>query len=183
MKRIVIFVLFSFVITGFAMSQYCQSEGNTSYNTSVTRVIFNTIDNSTGKTNAYEDYTYISTQVNIGSTYLLTVNVNTDGGYTVYAKVWIDWNGDGDFADAGEEYDMGSATGVSDGPTSNSPLSVTVPTSATPGTTRMRVAARYYTSPGPCETGYDGEVEDYSIVIPALPIFHNSSSNAKPVFF
>ncbi|NNC85109.1 MAG: T9SS type A sorting domain-containing protein [Bacteroidia bacterium] len=29
----------------------------------------------------------------------------------------------------------------------------------------MRVSARYNTNPGPCDTGFDGEVEDYSIIV------------------
>jgi len=184
MKKVISFLVSVFLAVNL-YSQYCNSEGNTSYQTSVTRVIFNSIDNVTGKTNAYEDYTSISTQVNIGSSYSLTVNVNTDGNYTVYARVWIDWNGDGDFDDSGEEYDMGSATNVSDGATSNSPLSVTVPAGAVAGTTRMRVSAKYNAYPTSCETGFDGEVEDYSveIITSGIPEFHNTSNNGTPVFF
>ncbi len=79
--------------------------------------------------------------------------------------VWIDWNQDKDFEDAGEEYDLGTATNVSDGKTSNSPLSVTIPATAKLGNTRMRIAAKFDKYATACETDFDGEVEDYTLII------------------
>jgi hypothetical protein len=157
---------YTFNIQG--IGEYCNSNGSLDYDTSITFVSFNTIsnvDNEIPKDNAYEDFTSISTNVYKNSTHNLTVNVNTDGNYTVYTNVWIDWNKDGDFDDAGEEYDMGSATNVVDGATSNSPLAVTVPLTAILGSTTMRVATKWAEYPSSCETNYDGEVEDYSINI------------------
>ncbi len=185
MKRIVL-IIFMFLGANIkSNAQYCSSYGNTTYQTSVTRFVFNTIDNSSGKPSGYSDYTSISTQVSTGNTYNITVNLNTDGDYTVYARVWIDWNQDGDFDDSGEQYDMGSATNTSDGATSLSPLTITVPTSATSGTTRIRVSARYSQYPNSCDQDFDGEVEDYSLEIlgAGTPEFHNTSSNGTPVFF
>ncbi len=147
---------------------YCTSYGNTSYQTSVTLVDFNTINNSSGKPSGYSDYTAQSTDVTIGNSYNLTVNVNTDGNYTIYARAWIDWNQDGDFNDAGEQYNLGSATNTSNGPTSASPYNITIPAGAALGNTRMRVSARYNAYPTSCETGFDGEVEDYTINIADL---------------
>ncbi len=154
--------------TGTAPCTYCYSYGNTSYNTSTTRVIFNTIDNASAKPadgngNAYSDYTNITTDINQGDSYDLTVQVNTDGGYTVASMVWIDWNHDCDFDDAGEEYDLGTANNVSDGATSNSPLSITVPAGATLGETTMRVSSKYSSAATSCQTAFDGEVEDYTV--------------------
>lgn len=146
--------------------QYCPSSGNMSWQTAVTLVDFNTINNATGKTQPYTDYTGTqSTTLETGSSYALTTNVNTDGNYTIYAAAWIDWNNDMDFDDPGEEYEMGSAQNTANGPTNQSPTMITVPANANIGTTRMRVAARYNQTPVPCDVGYDGEVEDYSIVI------------------
>ena len=150
------------------IGENCVSNGSLDYDTSVTYVSFNTIsnaDNEIPKDNASEDFTDISTTVYRNSTHNLTVNVNTDGNYTIYTNVWIDWNRNGSFDDLGEEYDMGSATNVVDGATSNSPLAVTVPLTAVLGSTTMRVATKWADYPSSCETGYDGEVEDYSINI------------------
>jgi len=142
----------------------CSASGTNEYNTSITKVIFNTIDNSSGKS-GYSDYTDISTSVKADEVHDLTIRLNTDGRYTNRAKVWIDWNQNCDFNDEGEEYDLGSAFNVSDGLTSESPLSITVPTDAVIGTTTMRVSSNYVGYAESCESGFDGEVEDYSIEV------------------
>ena len=143
----------------------CASSGNTEYETSVTRVVFNTIDNSSAKLGAYSDYTSISTAVKGDEIHDLSVRLNTDGNYTNRAKVWIDWNQNCDFNDVGEEYVLGSANNVTDGATEESPLPITVPADAVIGTTTMRVSSNYVGYAESCESGFDGEVEDYSIEV------------------
>ncbi|WNH08823.1 reprolysin-like metallopeptidase [Thalassobellus suaedae] len=151
----------------------CHSEGNIDYATSTTLVSFNTINNASGKPSGYSNYTNISTILNRNNSYDLTINVNTDSGiavdeqYTTNTKVWIDWNQNCSFDDPGETYNLGDATGVSNGPTSASSLSITVPISASIGNTIMRISTKYkddgiVTS---CENGFDGEVEDYTLNI------------------
>ena len=54
-------------------------------------------------------------------------------------------------------------TNVANGPTSNSPLSFTVPSNAVLGNTTMRVTTKYATNASSCENGHDAEVEDYTI--------------------
>jgi hypothetical protein len=74
-------------------------------------------------------------------------------------RVFIDYNQDGDFTDAGETV----ATG---GPSNQMVVrSFTPPVTALPGATRMRVSMQYGSAPQPCgNLGY-GEVEDYTILI------------------
>lgn len=153
---------------------YCTSNGNSNYNTGVTRVRFaniDKIDTNNTNNNGYDDFTSeggtSTTTVIQGSTHKLRVNVNTDGPYTVHAFAWIDFNADGDFNDANETYDLGDVNNVSNGLTSIRP-DITIPASAAIGTTRMRVAARYNSNPSACGVGYDGEVEDYKITIEAV---------------
>ena len=145
------------------VADYCTSNGTTQYETGVTRVIFGTIDNADGspKDVGYEDFTNISTDVLQGSNVDLTIHVDTDGDFVVHAFVWIDWNKDGDFDDSGEEYDLGDVTDVADGalPT----LSIAIPESMNFGNTRMRISAQYNADPTACLTGFDGEVEDYTV--------------------
>ncbi|WP_299105860.1 GEVED domain-containing protein [uncultured Tenacibaculum sp.] len=146
---------------------YCNSSGNTSYATGITRVQFGSINNADGpaKDKGYEDFTSISTTVSKSSSVNLTVSVNTDGNYRVDAIAWIDWNKDGDFADSGETYDLGNISNVSNGalPT----VAVAVPAGAATGATRMRVSARYNSNPTSCGTNFDGEVEDYTVNVQA----------------
>ncbi len=72
-----------------------------------------------------------------------------------YWRVWIDFNGDYDFADEGEEvFAGGSIMG-------DLSLDVTIPENAVTGVTRMRIAMKYGTLPPLCGTYGYGEVEEY----------------------
>ena len=80
---------------------------------------------------------------------------------------WIDFNRDGDFADAGEQVVNGL---VMTGPYPQA-VPITIPAGATPGATWARF--RYSTQTGLSYTGqaYNGEVEDYAITLmPTLSI-------------
>lgn len=155
---------------------YCASSGNTSYQTGVTRVIFGTIDNADGpaKDSGYEDFTNISTNVTQGTNVDLTVHINTDGNYTIHAFAWIDWNKDGDFGGAGEEYDLGQITNAGNGALST--LSIAIPESMNFGNTRMRVAARYNNNPTLCQNNFDGEVEDYTVNVKYNGLLYSGGS-------
>ncbi|MBT8317948.1 MAG: T9SS type A sorting domain-containing protein [Lutibacter sp.] len=148
-------------------SMYCFSTGDDTdpYTTGIRLVDFNTISNPTPINiyDGYSDFTSISTTIVRGTTYPLTVNVNTDGNYRVYAIAWIDWDQDGVFNDANERYELGFRNNNDNRATNLSPLSITVPSNAVIGNTRMRVSAEWNEYPTSCETGFDGEVEDYSI--------------------
>ncbi|KKS39285.1 MAG: Regulatory P domain of the subtilisin-like protein proprotein convertases and other protease, partial [Parcubacteria group bacterium GW2011_GWD2_42_14] len=160
---------------------YCTSNGNgtDTYLAVIRNVTFGTINNSTAlEDNAYSDFTAQTTNLTQGSSVNLSVSLATDGNYTYNCAVWIDWNKDGDFADASESYSLGTVTNSDLGTTSLSPLSITVPTIAT-GTTRMRVSSKYNAAPTSCETSFDGEVEDYTVNVQsavATPILTVSAS-------
>tara|TARA_R110001583_G_scaffold58812_1_gene175107 strand:- start:3987 stop:6374 length:2388 start_codon:yes stop_codon:yes gene_type:complete len=178
----------NFQISYVPSTAYCDSNGNETWETSITLVIFNSINNPSLKPSGYSDYTSESADLMIGSTHDLTVNLNTDGNYTIYSMVWVDWNQDFDFDDSGEAFDLGSASNVSDGATNSSPYSISVPVFATLGATRMRVAAKYNGYPSTCETDFDGEVEDYTInvvssSVPTITSFTpgNACSNSNQV--
>lgn len=151
----------------------CSSVANTEYETSTRLVQFNTINNTSGKPSGYSNYTNLSTVINRNSSYPLTVRVNTDGNFTTNTQAWIDWNQNCSFDDAGEAYNLGDATNVTNGTTSNSGLSITVPVTALLGNTTMRVSTKYKDDglPAACENGFDGEVEDYMLnIMPTLAI-------------
>ncbi|MGB0890885.1 MAG: reprolysin-like metallopeptidase [Flavobacteriaceae bacterium] len=148
----------------------CDSSGAISDQTSTTLVSFNTINNVSAKPSGYSDYKTIITEVQRGESHQLTINVNTDGLKRTQTKVWIDWNQNCDFNDAGEEYDLGSVEDDSNGETSLSPLVIAVPNNATFGNTVMRVSTINtnpfaVTYPSSCENGTAGEVEDYTVLV------------------
>ena len=86
----------------------------------------------------------------------------------MFWRVWIDLNHDNDFDDAGEM--VGSRqVGISFGSFLDNDSPFTIPTSATLGKTRMRIAMKVGGYPTPCETFERGEVEDYSVIIMDAP--------------
>ncbi len=95
-----------------------------------------------------------------GNTLPVTVTLNaSESGVTVYFGLWIDWNNDGDFADATDGFYSGS--GVSGSPVQVS-FNVTVP--ATPATTiyvRLRADTASFDSSQSYGLRGNGEVEDY----------------------
>ncbi|SFU67225.1 major paralogous domain-containing protein/Por secretion system C-terminal sorting domain-containing protein [Pustulibacterium marinum] len=142
----------------------------------ISLVQFNTIDNSTSATvdattPQYEDFTAISTQVAIGETYTLTLAGNTNGDYTNYFTVYIDWNQDGTLSNSlsnNEKYqyidEITNSTGE-DGITTS--VDITIPADAVLGNTRMRVIKNYQApSPSPCDYAATfGQAEDYTITV------------------
>ncbi len=140
---------------------YCASQGNSVVDELIQRVQFNTINNpSTGGT-GYTNFTAISTNVTRGSAYTITITPQWTG--TVYSEgyaVWIDYNIDGDFTDAGEL--VFSRTASKTTPVSGT---ITIPASALTGSTRMRVSMKYNGVPTSCETFSYGQVEDYTVNI------------------
>jgi len=131
-------------------------------------VTLNTIENDSDCDN-YTDYTNMSTQLTIGETYQTVVTTGVVGlpigsGYIGdQVAVWIDWNNNGSFLDAGEHigtwnYQTGYAGG----------FTFTVPTNITNSTIRMRVRLDYIdggTIISPCGSSEYGEVEDYILII------------------
>ncbi|WP_143161877.1 GEVED domain-containing protein [Flavobacterium terrae] len=158
---------------------YCTSSGDTVNAFGIKRVTFNTIDNTPSGTAvnvAYSDYTTVSTTVTKGTTYTLSAFIDTLGNYTAYQSAYIDWNRDGDFLDADEYYDLGHVRNVAFGLTGNSPYPITIPLNAATGSVRMRIQCKYNSkTTGPCETGFIGEVEDYT-----LNIVTNASACSTP---
>jgi hypothetical protein len=143
---------------------YCGSEGSNSNFEWIQRIQFGSINNNSGNDGGYGDYTNLSTALTPGGSVSVTLVPGfSSSTYTEYWRLWIDYNRDGDFSDAGEQIGQGSGTGTLSGTLSVSP-------SATPGTTRMRVAMKYNAYSTPCETFSYGEVEDYTVTIgTALP--------------
>ncbi len=115
----------------------------------------------------YANYTGFSANVNADSSY--TFSMQSDGFWNPeHWAMWVDWNQDGDFNDAGE--DVWNSGGNIWNPTG----SITVPVTALNGPTRLRVRTSNGGIPGTGvysgACGYNaswdyGEVEDYTLVV------------------
>ncbi len=81
--------------------------------------------------------------------------------------VFVDWNRDGDFADPGETFSVGSITGSTGTDNKKLVYSIQVPSTATPGITRLRVKKLFGVTDqaDPCLGASYGQAEDYSLNI------------------
>src|ERR1043165_1845864 len=77
----------------------------------ISKVVFANINNSSSATvggTPHENFTAIVGNVLMGSTYSMQVQGNTDGNFTTHVRVFIDWNNNNLFTDAGETYVIGT---------------------------------------------------------------------------
>ena len=137
---------------------YCTSQGNNVNYEWVDQVDMGTFSNSSGAA-GYSDFTSQVINASKGQSYTVTFSPGfASSSYTEYWKVWIDFNQDGDFEDSGEEvFSQNSSSDVSG--------SITIPSGASNGNTRMRVSMRYNGNPSFCGSFTYGEVEDYTVNI------------------
>ncbi|MFI1770438.1 immunoglobulin-like domain-containing protein, partial [Thalassobellus citreus] len=139
---------------------YCASASTNVNDEYISRVQLNTIDN-TSNAQFYSDFTGVSTTLTKDSQYTITITPTWTG--TVYNEaysVWIDYNGNGLFTDAGEQVFNQAATN-----STTVSGNFTIPTNALENSTRMRVSMQYNATPTSCQTFQYGEVEDYTIII------------------
>lgn len=140
---------------------YCASKGNSTSDEKINKVVFGTINNTSTGTAGYEDFTAQIADVNKGTAYTITITPKwTSTTYNEGYAVFIDYNGDGDFSDAGETVFTKAASKTT--PVSGS---ITIPATALTGNTRMRVSMKYNGIPTSCETFSYGQVEDYTLNI------------------
>lgn len=141
---------------------YCSATSTNTSDERIGNVKFGTINNTSTGTSGYENFTSVSTNVTRGSAYTISVTpVWTSTKYNEAYAVYIDYNKDGDFTDSGEL--AWTKTGSQTSPVTGS---ITIPSTATLGTTRMRVMIQYSSVPSSsCGSYTYGQVEDYTLNI------------------
>jgi hypothetical protein len=138
----------------------CNASSTSWFQEHITNVTLNgAVNSSVGST--YSDFTgNLLSTLFIGNTYSLSVTNFVDGSFDQYVSVFIDWNRDGDFSDAGEAMPIGNYVG-----THTFNYSLSVPVGAEVGYTMMRVINQWGSAPLACGTFTYGEVEDYKIEV------------------
>jgi len=146
---------------------YCVSNSTTSTyfinNFSTTAGTANITNNGSGySAGGYGNFTGQTVSQANGASVNFSIAMNST--YTFGVGIWIDWNDDLDFNDAGEQvYASGSYVNTATG-------TITVPAGASAGNHRMRIVANYSsTTPTSCGTISNGETEDYTFNVVALP--------------
>lgn len=155
-----------------APTGYCTANGDDSSEEYIARVQIGSIDNASGRnTTGYQDFTNLST--NLSGNTSITITPEWPGSvFSEAYSVFVDWNRDGDFNDAGE-------TAFTQSPTQATPITgtITVPSGASQGLTRMRVVLRFNTLASPCGNFNFGEVEDYLVNVTSSASFAGESND------
>jgi PKD repeat protein len=141
---------------------YC-SAGSTYTNCDeyISLVQIGSINNSTSCSSpgGYGNYTSLSIKVSPAYNYSITVT-NGKPYSGDQCGIWVDWNQNSNFSDAGETITVTGTPGL--GPYT---ATITPPTNAVKGATRMRIRITYTGAVSPCGNDLYGEVEDYSIYV------------------
>lgn len=137
---------------------YCSSSSSNSNNEWISNMSVGSFSNSSGKS-TYSDFTSLNANLATGSQSVTLTPSYQGPSRNEGWRIWIDFNEDGDFDDAGEQVFQSSVqAGTING-------SMTIPASADGVHTRMRISMKRNSHAGPCESFSRGEVEDYSVSI------------------
>ena len=160
---------------------YCASTSSNTADEKIGKVVLGTINNTSTGAAGYENFTAQSTNLILGTTYTITITPSwTSTKYNEGYGVWIDFNKNGFFTDAGEMVVAKSAS-----QTTPVTATFTIPVGATIGATRMRVSMKYNAIPTSCESFTYGQVEDYTVNISAtiaIASITASTANSNEVF-
>ena len=162
---------YSLLVSGGGGATYCVSTANPATNgTFISNVNFGSLNNATATdcNKQYNDLTTVAAaQLAIGQNIPFNVSYQTcSGSATTSIAVYIDYNNDGDFGDAGEL--AASTTNLTSTTTAAIYAgSITIPTTVKAGVfTRMRIVAQdgAAATPASCGTYNAGETQDYRVM-------------------
>ena len=156
---------------------YCTAGATSTSFEKISNVTFANINHNSTSTAGYEDFTSIIGNVTAGQTYTFTASFTGISYDQDHVLVWIDFNNDKDFNDAGEQV---LVTATKKSPWTGS---ITIPAGATATTTRMRVrlndSGSSTSNITPCGTSTFGQVEDYTLAIGQLAATETSKNGIK----
>ncbi len=160
-------------VTEFTIS-YCTSSGSNSSLEWIETFAIGSNTNNSGSNGGYGDFTGNSISVESGNSYSITMTPGfSNRARKEYWRIWIDYNMDGDFTDAGEQVFSADRQKVTVNGNINIPAGLT-------GETRMRVSMKYNATPTSCENFSYGEVEDYTLLfgtpVPQPPVANFSGT-------
>jgi hypothetical protein len=149
---------------------YCASKGNLPWEHWIQTVAF-TFPNAWSHSSVKEGYGNFTnvTPVNLVRGNVAEIAITPQSSWirnplnaNLFWSIWIDWNQDNDFDDAGEQM-VQLPVNVASEQFLDNKQPFTVPATARLGNTRMRVAMKVGGYPSACETFEKGEVEDYTV--------------------
>lgn len=158
----------------------------------ISKVVLSNMTNTSSATaltgDGHENFTNNIATVTRGTSYPITLTGTSVGttnrfGFTVF----IDWNQNGSFGDAGESYFVTSDFAGGTGTPLTINKNITVPASASLGNTRMRIKYHFNSSTtsvrtelsDPCSDLNQGQAEDYTIKVEDVLATSDVSLNKK----
>lgn len=194
---------FSFTTSANLFAPYCGPLIYSSGVEPITSVVFGGMTNTSAAAiggTAHESFVNKIANVNREGSFPIKLQGNTDGAsFTTKFIVFIDWNQDGDFLDAGETYFDTAATTIqvvgSTGVDGKEAIgNIVVPADALLGNTRMRIKKNFGSTtfyPNPCSsggtlaagtnTGY-GQAEDYTVNVGAKLAVSSATKSQLSVY-
>jgi hypothetical protein len=160
---------------------YCSAAATNTTGEKISNFTYNTINNNSASTAVYENFSNISTTVSLFPNSVLPFSVSVSSFVpTDQVIIFVDFNHNGDFSDAGETLYTSTVPLGSGTVTGN----LTIPAlsgTVLQGRTRIRIRL-HDTGAGAnstaCGTSGNGQVEDYSIDI--QPCFAGAIANQPP---
>lgn len=144
---------------------YCEPVFNNAQLQWIQALQLNAINHTSGNDGGYANYRRLETPLTIGNYHSVTLTPGflSSTPSSVYWRIYIDVDRNGQF-DSYESVFSGSGSSPITG-------NVSIPTSALPGPTAMRVVMSDVPFGGGCMQPIDGEIEDYSVTLqhPLLP--------------
>lgn len=117
------------------------------------------LNNTSGDDGGYADFTALSATLAIGNNYEITLTPGyATSSYNERWRVYIDLNQDGVFSNPAERVVQTQGTGPQF-------ANIVLPDGTLTGSTRMRVVMSYGSFENACGDDFEGEIEDYTIVI------------------
>lgn len=173
-------IITDYITVTVYVPEYCDSHGN-AITEWISSVSLGSQTNASGSSGAagYEDLTSVIFDAEPGQTYSLTLVPGfADRNKFEYWSIWIDYNHDFDFDDAGEQvFTASKKRSAVEG-------SISIPTGVS-GQTRMRISMNRSGLSSPCTIFSIGEVEDYTInlaePVPLPPVAEFSADKTTVV--
>ncbi len=152
----------------------CNSGGLNSGVSWIENVQFANLNNTSWDDGGYGDYTDQCATISPNSNVYVSLTPGfPNSNYHAYWMIWIDFNMDGDYLDAGEFVAYGNGTGNING-------YINMPSTLWNGETTMRVAMKIGSYPtSPCEVFPYGETEDYCIWVTGAGDLTEEDTNTR----
>jgi hypothetical protein len=137
---------------------YCDASADNGSDEWIESVSIGDLQNTSGSNNGYGDFTGAAVQMELGATYPVSLTPGFD--FFSFNEAWAV------YLDADQDATFAESELLFTAPPSNTTASgnLTIPATALPGVTRLRVMMKYNAAvASPCETADYGETEDYCV--------------------